>query len=111
MDQHLIAGIGNIYSDELLFRAQIRPDRAAHTICMEECSRLAALIAPTMRFFVEKNAISAEDYLAGQGKDYRNSPYLDVYGRGGANCRRCGAVLTKKMIGGRGSVYCEHCQQ
>ncbi|MBR5519912.1 MAG: bifunctional DNA-formamidopyrimidine glycosylase/DNA-(apurinic or apyrimidinic site) lyase [Clostridia bacterium] len=111
MDQTLIAGIGNIYSDELLHRAQIRPNRAAGTLTGEEIRRLCALIAPTMRFFVEKNAIDPSAYLAGNGKDYRNSPYLDVYGRGGKTCRRCGKTLIKQAVGGRGSVWCEGCQQ
>lgn len=111
MDQALIAGIGNIYSDEILHRAGVRPDRRADTLSAAEIAGIAQLIAPTIRFFVEKNAISAQDYLNGQGKDYRNSPYLDVYGRGGKPCRRCGCMLTKKTVGGRGSVFCAVCQK
>lgn len=111
MDQALIAGIGNIYSDEILHRAGVRPDRRAGTLSAAEIARVASLIAPTIRFFVEKNAISPSDYLKGQGKDYRNSPYLDVYGRGGKPCRTCGGTLTKKTVGGRGSVFCATCQK
>ena len=111
MDQALLAGIGNIYSDEILHRAGVRPDRRADTLSAAEIADIARLIAPTIAFFVEKNAISAQDYLNGQGKDYRNSPYLDVYGRGGKPCRRCGCMLTKKTVGGRGSVFCAVCQK
>ncbi len=111
MDQALIAGIGNIYSDEILHRAGVRPDRRAGTLSAAEIARVASLIAPTIRFFVAKNEISPADYLKGQGKDYRNSPYLDVYGRGGKPCRTCGGTLTKKTVGGRGSVFCPACQK
>lgn len=111
MDQALIAGIGNIYSDEILHRAGVRPDRRAGTLSAAEITKIASLIAPTIRFFVEKNTITPADYLKGQGKDYRNSPYLDVYGRGGKPCRTCGDTLAKKTVGGRGSVFCATCQK
>lgn len=109
--QQFVAGIGNIYSDEILFAAGIYPGREARLLTPEEWERLAEEIPRTMRFFVEKNEISAEDYLKGEGRDYRNTPYLQVYGHKGAPCPKCGAALAGSRIAGRSSVYCGQCQR
>jgi len=111
LDQSVIAGIGNIYSDEILFAAKIRPDRAAESLARTEWARLARLIPELLSYFLEKNAISAEDYLAGKGEDYRNTPYLQVYGHAGEPCPVCGETLQKTVVAGRGSVYCPKCQK
>lgn len=109
MDQHVLAGIGNIYSDEILFAAGIDPQTPAFTLTGDDWAAIAVQIAPMMAYFVEKNRISPEDYLRTQGREYRNTPYLNVYGRGGLPCRRCGTVLIRKKIGGRTSVSCPAC--
>lgn len=111
MDQSVVAGIGNIYSDEILFSAGVDPARRARDIGADEYERIAALTPQRLRFFTEKNEISYEDYIAGLGKDYRNTPYLQVYGRAGLPCEACGGALVRRVIGGRGSVYCPHCQK
>lgn len=110
MNQHLIAGIGNIYSDEILFRSFINPARSSSSITESEWKRLAAVIPACMEFFIEKNSISAEDYLRTKGQDYRNTPYIEVYGHGESPCPRCGTPLKKTVIGGRSSVFCPSCQ-
>lgn len=111
MDQAAIAGIGNIYSDEILFAARIDPARQAVSLSAGEWELLAQLIPERMRFFVDMSAISAEDYLAGRGKDYRNTPHLQVYGHAGEVCPRCCGTLARRVIGGRGSVSCPACQK
>lgn len=110
MDQSVVAGIGNIYSDEILFSARIAPARPACSLRAEHWELLARLIPERMAFFVEKNGISPEEYLAGHGVDYRNTPYLNVYGHAGEPCPRCGARLARYVVGGRGSVHCPACQ-
>lgn len=110
LDQSVVAGIGNIYSDEILFAARIHPARAADTLSAEEWGRLAAAIPERLAYFIEKNAISAEDYLATKGQEYRNTPYLQVYGHEGDPCPACGATLRRMVIGGRSSVFCPRCQ-
>ena len=110
MEQEAVAGIGNIYSDEILFAARIHPARAANTLSAEEWGRLAAAIPERLAYFIEKNAISAEDYLATKGQEYRNTPYLQVYGHEGDPCPACGATLRRMVIGGRSSVFCPRCQ-
>lgn len=110
LDQHVVAGIGNIYADEILFTAKIHPRRPANSLTEEEWRRLGETIPATMAFFVEKNDISAADYLAGRGQEYRNTPYLRAYGREGEPCTVCGAPLERIVIGGRSSCFCPRCQ-
>lgn len=111
LDQNVIAGIGNIYSDEILFTARIHPERPADTLTTEEWHRLASVIPERLSFFIEKNKISPEDYLATKGQDYRNTPFLQIYGHGGEPCPICGEMLSRTVIGGRSSVYCPACQK
>ncbi len=111
LDQSMVAGIGNIYADEILFATGIHPSRRADSLTSDEWTRLAAAIPERLGYFIEKNQISPQDYLAGRGKDYRNTPYLQVYGHAGASCPRCRATLERMVIGGRSSVYCPDCQR
>lgn len=111
LDQSMVAGIGNIYSDEILFAARIHPARPANTLTAEEWERLAAAIPERLSFFIEKNTITPEDYLKTKGQDYRNTPFLQAYGHAGEPCPNCGESLRRMVIGGRGCVYCPHCQK
>ena len=111
LDQHTVAGIGNIYADEIAFAARLLPDRPSNTLNKEEWTRLARTIPERLAYFTEKNAISFEEYLKTRGKDYRNTPYLQVYGRAGLHCPVCGTPLERTVIAGRSSVYCPHCQK
>lgn len=110
MEQSVIAGIGNIYSDEILFAAKIHPARPASSLTKEEWSRLAALIPQRLSFFIQANEISAEEYLRTKGREYRNTPYLQVYGHEGEPCPACGTPLRRMVIGGRSSTFCPCCQ-
>ena len=111
LDQSVIAGIGNIYSDEILFQAKIQPARSANSLTAEEWQRLSAKIPGCLSFFTEKNRISAADYLNTRGQEYRNTPFLQVYAHGGEPCPICGSTLIRTIIGGRSSVYCSNCQK
>ncbi len=110
LDQSVIAGIGNIYSDEILFATKIAPNRAANSLEFEEWQQLAKTIPEILSFFIEKNSITPDEYLESKGKDYRNAPFLKVYGKSDKPCPVCGAALKKSVIGGRSSVYCAVCQ-
>lgn len=111
LDQSVVAGIGNIYSDEILFRARISPVRPANSLAAEEWRRIAAEIPECLSYFIEKNRITPEDYLQTKGQDYRNTPFLQVYGHNGELCPNCGNTLCRTVIGGRSSVYCSDCQK
>lgn len=110
LDQGIIAGIGNIYSDEILFRAGIHPARCGCSLTDREYETLARQIPETMAFYVEKNSIDAPRYLQTGGREYQNTPYLQVYGRAGLACAKCRGMLKKHRIAGRSSVYCPTCQ-
>ena len=111
LDQGVVAGLGNIYSDELLYICGIRPDRRCCSLKKTEWECLAGKMPQLLRFMIEKNRITAEAYLEGRGMTYRNTPYLNVYGHEGESCPRCGTVLKKMKINGRTSVYCPLCQK
>ena len=111
LDQSVIAGIGNIYSDEILFRAKICPARSADSLTPKEWKRLAEMIPKCLSFFIEKNRIGHEDYLQTKGQDYRNTPFLQVYGHANEPCPNCGETLVRVVISGRSSVYCPNCQE
>lgn len=93
MEQSVIAGIGNIYSDEILFAARIYPARPANSLTGEEWKRLAEVIPERLAFFIQKNEISPEEYLETKGQGYRNTPFLQVYGHQGKPCPVCGKSL------------------
>lgn len=111
LDQSIIAGIGNIYSDEILFTAGIYPARLANSLTMDEWERLAATIPKRISYFIEVNSITPEEYLVTKGQDYRNTPFLQVYGQEGKPCPKCGGTLCRIVVGGRSSVYCPACQK
>ena len=111
LDQSVVAGIGNIYSDEILFRVKIIPTRPANSLTSEEWQRLAAEIPECLSYYIDKNRITPKDYLQTKGQDYRNTPFLQVYGHAGELCRNCGTMLVRTVIGGRSSVFCPHCQE
>lgn len=111
LEQGIVTGIGNIYSDEILFTAKIHPRRPANSLSVKEWKLLTETIQERLSFFIEKNRISPEDYLEGKGKEYRNTPFLQVYGHQGEECPVCREVLCRTVIGGRSSVFCPKCQR
>lgn len=111
LDQAAVAGIGNIYADESLFAANLHPLRPTDSIRRAEWKRLAAAIPQVLDKAIADNAMTPEEYLAGEGAEYRNTPFFQVYGRAGQACPRCGTVLERIKIAGRGSCYCPRCQK
>ncbi len=111
LDQQVIAGIGNIYSDEILFAAKIHPASPAQNLIKAEWERLAAAIQERLAFFIEKNALTPEDYLESKGQNYRNTPFLQVYGQSGQPCPNCGTILCRITVGSRSNVHCPICQK
>lgn len=110
LDQSVIAGIGNIYSDEILFASGIHPARPANSLTGTEWERLASAVPERLAHFIEKNDLTSEEYLESKGQDYRNTPFLQIYGHGGEPCPICGTALCRMTVGGRSSVYCSVCQ-
>ena len=111
LDQSIVAGIGNIYADEILFACGIHPEKKCSDLTRGEMILLAELIPEEIAYYTDKNKTTPEEYLTGAGQDYQNTPYLHVYGHAGKPCPVCGAILEKTTIGGRTSVYCPKCQR
>ncbi len=111
LDQNMIAGIGNIYSDEILFMSKIHPARRANSLQYKDWEILEHVIPERLSYFITKNEITAQKYLETKGRDYQNTPFLQVYGQEGKSCPVCGNLLCRMVIGGRSSVYCPECQK
>ncbi len=109
LDQSILAGIGNIHGDEILFWARVAPGRMACSLEMKEWERLAVAIPAMLEKGIEDNRMTPEEYLAGKGKEYRNGPLL-AYGREGQLCPRCSKTFCRIRLAGRSSTYCPACQ-
>lgn len=110
-DQSVVAGIGNIYSDEILYRCGIYPETRCMELSDTDWEQLSHEIPHELSLAIEENKMSAEEYLAGKGKEYRNTSFLQVYGHAGKTCPICGSSFEKITIGGRSSCYCPICQK
>ncbi|MDD6154983.1 MAG: bifunctional DNA-formamidopyrimidine glycosylase/DNA-(apurinic or apyrimidinic site) lyase [Eubacteriales bacterium] len=111
LDQGVVAGIGNIYADEILYAAKLYPGDRCSDLPGEAWERLAAAIPAVMRWGIDVNEMTPEQYLAGMGKEYSNMSYFNAYGRAGKPCRRCGAAMERRRINGRSCCYCPNCQK
>lgn len=110
LDQSVVAGIGNIYGDEILHASRLHPSRLANSLTSAEWQTLASSIPAVLRYMITKNNMTPAEYLSGLGKEYRNTPSFQVYGRKGQPCYRCGTALQSMRIGGRNSSFCPACQ-
>ncbi|MDD3852925.1 MAG: bifunctional DNA-formamidopyrimidine glycosylase/DNA-(apurinic or apyrimidinic site) lyase [Syntrophomonadaceae bacterium] len=110
LNQNLIAGIGNIYADEALFRAGILPSRPAGSLNNEEIIRLSRSIKDVLQSGIEQRGTTFRDYRDGNNEAGNNQNNLQVYGRKNMPCPVCGQLICCDRIGGRSSHYCEHCQ-
>ena len=111
MDQRKVAGVGNIYANEALFRAGIDPSRRADRIPAPGAARLHAAVRAVLAEAIEGRGTTVRDYRTGTGERGTFQFALDVYGRGGEPCVRCGSLLaTTHAIDGRATTFCWRCQ-
>lgn len=110
LNQSLLHGVGNIYADECLFRAGIRPRRQAGRISRAELSRLRQALIEVLRHAIALGGSSVSDYVDADGVRGFFQLEHKVYGRAGEKCKDCGAGLKKLVVGGRTTVYCPVCQ-
>lgn len=110
LDQGVIAGVGNIYADEALFRAHIHPSIRANTLTNEQCLVLAKEIQNVLVESVEQNGTSANDYVDTNGERGGFLSLLRVYGRDGEKCTTCKTAVQKIVQAGRGTHFCPKCQ-
>ena len=110
LDQTIVAGIGNIYADEILYEASIHPERYADSLKVEEVQTLRTAILDVMRKAVAAGGTTIRTYQNAFGETGAYQAQLNVYGRSGLNCRRCGNTIEKIKVAQRGTHFCPDCQ-
>ncbi len=111
LDQKIIAGLGNIYADEVLFDAAILPTRPGSSLNSEEVSRLYNSIVRVIKEAIDHRGTSFKDYVDGSGLQGKHQEHLMVYQKNGQLCMRCSSVIKKERIAGRSSHFCSTCQK
>lgn len=111
MDQRIVAGIGNIYAAEILFRAGVRPTRRAGRVSRAEIQKIAAAVPVILRAAIGRSGTTFRSYRDSRGQPGRFAERLRVYGREGDPCYTCSTPIRNVVIGGRASFYCPKCQR
>jgi formamidopyrimidine-DNA glycosylase len=111
MDQRALGGIGNIYANEILFRAGIRPGRAARRLTRRELCALLVATRAVLHSAIRHGGSSISDYRDGEGRTGYFQLRLRVYDRAGRPCPRCGTPIRRAVHAGRSSFYCRKCQK
>ncbi|WP_425057679.1 Formamidopyrimidine-DNA glycosylase [Sporomusa carbonis] len=111
LNQQLIGGLGNIYVDEALAIAGINPERIASTISETEVKYLYQAVNQVIADGIAHGGTTFRDYRDGTGQSGSHQHHLHVYGRANQPCRRCGAIIARKEVAGRGTHYCPNCQK
>jgi formamidopyrimidine-DNA glycosylase len=108
LDQRVVAGVGNIYADESLWRARIHP--GSRRVGRERARLLHGAIREVLAAAIEREGTTFRDYRMVNGQSGRYVTELDAYGRAGLPCRRCGTLMRAATIAGRGTTFCPKCQ-
>lgn len=110
LDQTIIAGIGNIYADEILFEAGIHPEKICMELTKQEMGKLYRGIVNILNLGIKHRGTSIRNYVDGEGQQGQFQDLLKVYGRHEEPCTNCGVFITKTKLVGRGTYYCSRCQ-
>jgi formamidopyrimidine-DNA glycosylase len=111
LDQRVLAGIGNIYANEILFHAGVRPTRRCHRLRRAEIDSIVRATRAVLRDAVARRGTSFSDYFDSDGVPGSFQEVLAVFDRAGYPCRRCGSPIKRRPHGGRSSFYCPTCQR
>jgi len=111
LNQNLLRGVGNIYADESLFRAGIRPRRRASSITREQLAKLHTAVKEVLKEAIALGGSSISDYVGAEGEEGFFQLQHRVYGREGESCRVCKTPIKRVVIAGRSSHYCPKCQK
>jgi formamidopyrimidine-DNA glycosylase len=111
LDQSFIAGVGNIYADEALWRARLHPLRTADSLSVDEARRLHRSIRSVLRQAVSHRGASFSDYVGVDGEPGQNAEQLKVYRRTDQPCLRCGRPISRIVVGQRSTHFCPRCQR
>jgi formamidopyrimidine-DNA glycosylase len=110
LDQRTVAGVGNIYADEALWRAQVHPLTPANELTADEVKAVHKGIRASLQAGVRRQGSTLRDYQLPDGSSGTAQDRFKVYGRGGLPCERCGTPIDKIRVAGRGTWYCPTCQ-
>lgn len=111
LDQTFIAGLGNIYVDESLYRARIHPRRLTDSVSAAKIRQLHGYIQEILAKAIRMMGTSVDSFAGLNGKPGRYQKYLQAYGREGEPCIRCGRAIRREKIGSRSAHYCPRCQK
>lgn len=111
LDQTLVAGLGNIYVDEVLWRAKIHPSRLSNSLTAQEARKVHDETIKVLGQAVEKGGSTIRTYTNAFGEDGTMQEFHEVYDKAGQECSRCGAMIEKIQLGGRGTHFCPTCQR
>jgi len=111
LDQQIVAGLGNIYANEILSFAGIKPTTRAHRLTRRQVQAIADTIPRLLRDAIRWCGTSFSDYRDGDDKSGEFQNHLRVYDRGGERCRACASVIKRVAIGNRSAFYCPSCQK
>jgi formamidopyrimidine-DNA glycosylase len=110
LDQSVVAGLGNIYVDEVLFSAGVHPTRRASTLTAEEIQKIHSATRDILRSAIEQRGTTFDSYHDAFGETGKFQHQLKVFTRAGAPCPRCGTEIIKSRVAGRGTYTCLACQ-
>lgn len=111
LDQSFVAGLGNIYVDEALWRARVRPTRKAFRVTKKEAAVLAGAIGAVMNESIAVGGTTFQHFKDTGGENGNFTDYLEVFGQQGKKCSRCGTIIKKIRCVGRGTHFCPGCQK
>jgi formamidopyrimidine-DNA glycosylase len=111
MDPKVVAGIGNIYSDEILFHAKVRPARSVSSLSDKELSAIYKWIKPVLIEGIKAKGSSVGDFVRTDGSWGQMGKYHFVYGRAGQKCKKCGTIIQSVKLNGRTASFCPKCQK
>ena len=111
LDQHLVAGLGNIYVDEVLWAAKVDPERLASQLKTSEIKRIHDETIRILQLAIEKGGSTIRSYKNSLGEDGSMQDCLQVYGKTDQPCARCATPIEKIKVGGRGTHFCPSCQK
>jgi formamidopyrimidine-DNA glycosylase len=111
MDQRIVAGVGNIYASEILFRALVRPTRRAGKVARDEVARIVSATRQVLREAISSRGTTFRSYRDSRGQPGRFAQFLRVYDREGKPCLNCGTPIRAITLGQRSSYYCPSCQK
>lgn len=111
LDQSNLAGLGNIYVDEVLWQSKIHPEQPVNTVTLAEITELRANIISEIKRAIEHHGTTVHSYTNAFGEAGAFQNELQAYGRNGEPCLRCGTLMQKMKVAQRGTTYCPQCQQ